>query len=166
MAYTTEQRDDLREAYHALKALFRRSEPDAWLGIRKDFGTLSRMLERANRDCAQRDYERFERITESNELLRVWRRTPRVEKRHWILDAAGEGACQMRVLAGRVAGAHPECAVYQPYIEPIVKEMVRLGDLERVPTAGRGSQPKWLYQLPAVSADVAALERALKGEVA
>lgn len=64
-------------------------------------------------------------------------------------------------VAHRVADAHPDCAVYQSPLERIVKDMVRIGEIERVPTGGRGSQPKWQYRLPAMSPEVAALERAL-----
>jgi hypothetical protein len=164
MAYTLQQRDVLRDALQAVSRLFEHSAPNAWLGIRKDYGELHRRLECADRDCANLETERDQRIAEAKEKMRAWRSVRRPEKQHWIMEAVGEGPCTMGEIVERVRSAHDDFDVYEPYLEPIVKEMVRLGNLEKISTGGRGSQPKWRYQLPAVSADAAGLERAFYGD--
>lgn len=161
MAYTLEQRDVLRDALQAVSRLFQHSAPDGWLGMRKDYGELHRRLDHADRECAEMESERDQRIAEGKQKMSAWRRVKRDEKQHWIMDAVGEGPCTMRDLTARVRSAHSEFDVYEPYLKPIVREMVGLGNLEKVSTGGRGSHPKWLYRLPQMSPDVEQLERVL-----
>ena len=161
MVYPLQQRDVLRDALQAVSRLFDHSAPDAWLGMRKDYGELRRKLEKADHDCEELEAKRDQRIAEGKQKMSAWRRVKRDEKQHWIMDAVGEGPCTMRDLTARVRSAHNEFDVYAPYLKPIVKEMVGLGNVEKVSTGGRGSQPKWLYRLPQMSADVEQLERVL-----
>jgi hypothetical protein len=161
MAYTVSQHAVLKQAKMALDALFAGSAPDAWLGCRQDYGDLRHMLKEAGKDAAEELERREAQRSESNERLLNWRRTPKDLKRHWILDAVGEGECAHGVIVVRMRRAHPECNIFEPYIKPLTKDMLRTGDIVRTPTGATGSQTKWLYRLPEISPDVAALEHAL-----
>jgi hypothetical protein len=172
MAIDEEYFELIAAARDALRDLLDESEHDAWPRLRPAYGALREVL--AARDkvtAAQAEVEEQKRRAEAHrenclQKRANWRGTPGPLRRQWILDAVGGGSPTLREIFERIGVAHPDCGVYHSYIVPIVKDMVRLGDLERVPTGGRGAQPKWRYKLPPVSPDVAALEQALKGDVA
>lgn len=187
MPYSEDVLEKMNDAQEAIEQLLDHFDPDAFVSLRSGYGEIRRALKADEKAKALKDIrEGLREVREEFDALKGdvasaeaarradreiqeqnWKLTPKPVKFHWILDAIGQGPCTMSDLTDRVKASHPDVHFWQSQIEPLAKQMMALGEVERVPTGGRGRQPRWLYRRPAMSEDVARLDRALnEGEAA
>lgn len=92
----------------------------------------------------------------------LWREVPKLGRMRRILEGLGTDALTLSELADRLADQIPGAIVQNSDLQMLCKKLRLLGEVERSPTGGKGSQPKWRYHRAKPSTDLSAFELALR----
>lgn len=162
--------DDYREltenARVALFDLLTASEPGGGLPLHHAYSMLKRMLEEpaeAPRSTAHRG-QRDRSLEDIHARSEAWAVVPWAEKLNWVRNALGDDRLTLREMAKRIGDAHPECSVYDTSLRTLVKELLEMGEVERVKESRKpgGAPYRWRYHRHVeLDSNMAALERAL-----
>lgn len=166
--------DDYREltenARAALYDLLTASEPGTGLPLHHAYSMLKRMLQEpaepaeAPRSTAHRGQRGRSSLEDIHARSEAWKVVPWAEKLHWVRNALGDDRLTLREMAKRIGDAHPECSVYDTSLLTLIKELLELGEVERVKESRKpgGSQYRWRYHRHVeLDSNMAALERTL-----
>jgi hypothetical protein len=154
----------VEEARDALRALLVNSEPGTGLSLHSAYNDLKRMHEKteaaaAKAEAAAAKAATVRRHQEQAEQMDAWRKTPRTERKHRILNALRDDRLTVSKIMRRLQKDWP---VYENDLRPLIKEMLDQGELDRAkePRVPGGVAWCWRYhRRTELGGEIEALER-------
>lgn len=139
-----EYRALIEEACDALRALLRRTEPDAGLILHQAYAELAHQLRQLDE---QQTLQHQAARDQYRARADAWAKTPIAERCQRILNALRGDRLTVRELTERLRTLHVDCDIYEYSVKSLVEKLVAQGDLGRTkePRVPGGTQFRWRY---------------------
>lgn len=163
--YSDEYLRLVEDAQDSLYALLRASEPGTNLTLHHAYNELKRTLKAAGEQKLHLEQKHLlhEYRTARRREKEAWERITVPAREHLALELIGDERVTITGLTERMEERLPECGVHRGYVEDIVRELFKRGDLDRDGLPQRGYR---YFRRQRLEGPIADLERSFHEEEA